>query len=60
VAKTPKRPGELVNVTRIEFENLDSAVRSNRLRIEQLETKFESLLRELAELKQIVRALQSR
>jgi chaperonin cofactor prefoldin len=50
-----ERPGDSINVTRIEFENMESAVRTNRVRIEKLEAQMDALQRELAELKKTLR-----
>lgn len=55
MAKADPRPGDSINVSRIEFENLESAVRANRVRIEKLEARVEAALRELAELKEALR-----
>jgi predicted nucleic acid-binding Zn-ribbon protein len=55
VPKGDLRPGDSINVSRIEFENIESAVRTNRLRIEKLEARMDALQRELAELKKALR-----
>ena len=55
VTKGDRRPGDSINVTRIEFENMESAVRTNRVRIEKLEAQMDALQRELAELKKTFR-----
>ena len=51
------RPGDSVNVTRIEHENLESAVRENRLALERLERKVDDLAHEMALVKKMVRSL---
>jgi hypothetical protein len=55
VTKGDPRPGDSLNVSRIEFENMESAVRTNRVRIEKLEAQMDALQRELAELKKALR-----
>jgi len=59
VAKTRNtrriRPGGF-NVTRMEFENLESAVAANRIKLEKLDLKCDAILRDLAELKRRLRA----
>jgi len=49
-----------VNVTRIEHENLESAVQANARRLERLDEKLDALAREVAELKKLMRAITSK
>jgi hypothetical protein len=58
-ARRPKLPGEVTDVSRIEFENIESVVLANAQRLIRLEGKFEALSREIAELAKIIRALRS-
>lgn len=55
MAKDHPRPGDSLNVARIEFENLESAVHAVHARIEKLEAKMDGLQRDIAELKKAVR-----
>ena len=51
------RPGEALNVTRAEHENLESAVRDNARQLERLHTKIDTIVRDIAELSRLVRLL---
>ena len=52
-----KRPMEQVNVTRIEHENVESAVRENARSLQRLERKVDDLAKEIAALQKAIRAL---
>jgi hypothetical protein len=45
-----------VNVTRIEHENLESAVQQNARRLERLDARLDALARDVAELKKLIRS----
>jgi len=46
-----------VNVTRIEHENVESAVRENARSLQRLERKMDDLAKEIATLQRAIRAL---
>jgi len=52
-----KRPMDQVNVTRIEHENVESAVRENARSLQRLERKMDDLAKEIATLQRAIRAL---
>jgi hypothetical protein len=54
---TTKRPGDSINVTRIEHDNLESAVQDNRRVLERIERKMDDLSRAVTELKQLIRSI---
>jgi hypothetical protein len=58
---SPKRrkklPGEAMNVSRIEFENIEAVVRKNFQRLGRVEERLDTLNREIAEL---IKAIRSR
>jgi hypothetical protein len=51
------RPGDSIDVTRIEHDNLESAVLDNRRMLERVERKMDDLSRAVAELKQPIRSI---
>ena len=55
--KRRKSAGDAQDVSRIEFENIEAVVRGNRERLVRLETRLDSLTREITELAKIIRAL---
>jgi predicted RNase H-like nuclease (RuvC/YqgF family) len=58
--KRRKTAGDAQDVSRIEFENIEAVVRGNRERLVRLETRLESLTREITELAKTIRALNSK
>ena len=58
--KQRKSAGDAQDVSRIEFENIETVVRGNRERLVRLETRLDSLTREITELAKIIRALNSK
>jgi prefoldin subunit 5 len=48
---------ERVNVTRIEHENVESAVRENARSLQRLERKVDDLAKEIVALQKAIRAL---
>ncbi len=53
--RSPVRPGEAVDVSRIEHENLVTEVVANRQRFERLEKQIEKLTAEVEALKKLLR-----
>jgi len=51
------RPGDAINVSRIEYENLETGVRANAARLDWLEAKFDGMSRELTEVKRLMQEL---
>jgi hypothetical protein len=60
VSRKSTRPGDAMNVSRIEHENLESAVRENHNALQRVERKVDDVARDVAELKRLVRSITTR
>ena len=52
-----KLPGDATDVSRIEFENIETVLRDNAERLVRLEARLDAISREIAELTRIVGSL---
>jgi len=57
--RKPPRPGESMNVTRIEYENIEHAVIDNARRLEKLDGRVDGLSRQIEDLARLIRSLKS-
>ncbi len=59
MSERSKIPGETIDVSRIEFQNIEAVVRSNEERLIRLEGQIKTLTREIAELTRVIAAMRS-